>query len=198
MIALPLFARLHELAKTTNWSGMCFRQDERILSWDDKYAYVGPARLEIFTLDFDIDPHCDDDKLTGERFRIHMERLRELDGSKFVNPKARSRLSNYKAFFNSFGTSCPTTCCYQHVETILARDSQSGEVKVLQVFVMLGLGLSFRVENYWNHIFHGGAVAHLTCIPMFFHEGKVYYRHHPLVVVLAWGCDSSGDSNPTA
>jgi hypothetical protein len=79
-----------------------------------------------------------------------------------------------------WGVCLPTTCCYQYVGLQL-------NIQVYQFFMCPGLGTTYRIRNYWVHLFLAGLFSHCTSVPIYIVEGRAYFGKCPKVVLFSWG-----------
>ncbi len=73
-----------------------------------------------------------------------------------------------------------TTCCYQYVG--LASKSE-----VYQIFMCRGLGTTYRIKNYWVHLFLAGLFSHCTSVAIYIVDGRAYFGKCPTVTMFSWG-----------
>jgi len=189
-------AILNELSKTTFWRGaFLFHQTLFLGGYGSSPEMLGPSRIQIETIDFDNTPHIDEyDMATKAREEDAVKTAEMVKDSPLTSPKNAGKLANYLAFVKNFGMSMTTTCCYQFVP----KPSHSSNmdvlghprVRVCQVFMMPGLGMSHRVQNYWTHTFHAASFQHNTCVPMFVSNNSVQFGSHEEWWVQAWGSGS--------
>jgi len=114
------------------------------------------------------------------RLRAVIRRFGELEASgvKFVKARYREAV-NALAHIEWWGVQLPTTCCYQYV--------QQEPVEVYQWFLCPGLGTTYRIRNYWVHLFLAGCFTHCTSAPIYVVGGRAYFGKCPKVVMFSWG-----------
>ncbi len=100
-------------------------------------------------------------------------------------------------FKNEFSISSPTTCNYQCPRTNLSSENADVTVNVCQVFLMLGLGISCRVCNYWSRVLMVRSFQHNTCMPLFVCQGEVFFGDYPYIDIFAWGAGNNSTTNTT-
>ena len=83
-----------------------------------------------------------------------------------------------------WGISTPTTCCYQYV---FQESTGTMNIEVYQWFMCPGLGVTYRVCNYWVHIMLAGLFQHCTSTPIYIVDDKAYFGKCPHVTMFAWG-----------
>ena len=83
-----------------------------------------------------------------------------------------------------WGVCLPTTCCYQYI-------GLQPKIKVYQYFMCPGLGTTYRIQNYWVHLFLAGLFSHCTSMPIYIVNGRAYFGKCPKVVMFSWGGDIS-------
>ncbi len=81
-----------------------------------------------------------------------------------------------------WGVCLPTTCCYQYV----GFDNKS---EVYQFFMCPGLGTTYRIKNYWVHLFLDGLFSHCTSVAIYIVNGSAYFGKCPKVIMFS--CDGT-------
>ncbi len=79
-----------------------------------------------------------------------------------------------------WGVSLPTTCCYQYISDV-------NSVEVYQWFLCPGLGTSYRIRNYWVHLFLASTFSHCTSGAIYIVKGRAYFGKCPHVTMFSWG-----------
>ena len=64
-----------------------------------------------------------------------------------------------------WGVCLPTTCCYQYV-------GLQSNIEVYQFFMCPGLGTTYRIKNYWVHLFMAGLFSYCTSVAIYIVEGR--------------------------
>ena len=59
-----------------------------------------------------------------------------------------------------WGVCLPTTCCYQYV-------GFDNKTEGHQFFMCPGLGTTYRIKNYWVHLFLAGLFSHCTSVAIY-------------------------------
>ena len=152
---------------------------------NDTYNRAKFCRIGIMTIDFFCANHVDsNDKIPDEDdIASKLKQLLSETLSPYlpVSMKEEARLA--LDHIESWGAAGPTTCNYRFVgdET----------VEVYQFFCMPGLGICYRITNFWTHCFLASCFSHYTSIPIFVHKERVYIGKFPAAaghkVVFAWG-----------
>ena len=79
-----------------------------------------------------------------------------------------------------WGVCLPTTCCYQYV-------GLQSNIEMYQFFMCPGLGTTYRIQNYWVHLFLAGLFSHCTSVPIYIVDGRAYFGKCPKVTMFSWG-----------
>jgi hypothetical protein len=79
-----------------------------------------------------------------------------------------------------WGVCLPTTCCYQYV-------GLGSKTEVYQFFMCPGLGTTYRITNYWVHLFLAGLFSHCTSMAIYIVDSREYFGKCPTVTMFSWG-----------
>ncbi len=79
-----------------------------------------------------------------------------------------------------WGVCLPTTCCYQYV-------GLRSNIEVYQFFMCPGLGTTYRIKNYWVHLFLAGLFCHCTSVAVYIVDGRAYFGKCPTLTMFSWG-----------
>ena len=107
-----------------------------------------------------------------------------LKSSKEIHPRVLMRAKYARSFVSKLGYGTPTTCVYQFIH-----DERNVEVnvRILQYFVMAGLGLAVEVNSHACHMMHAYAFAHCTAIPVMIVGDTYFLTSENDTNVFAWG-----------
>ena len=72
------------------------------------------------------------------------------------------------------------------------------EVEVVQYFCCVGLGICFRIQDHWTHLFLAHCFSHLTSVPLFICDNAVHIGSYEGKVIFAWGQGNNGKTTPPA
>jgi hypothetical protein len=61
------------------------------------------------------------------------------------------------------------------------------KTEVYQFFMCPGLGTTYRIKNYWVHLFLAGLFSHCTSVAIYIVDGRAYFGKCPMVIMFAWG-----------
>ena len=56
----------------------------------------------------------------------------------------------------------PTTCVYQFIYN----KNNNGDTKIIQYFIMRGMGLCIKVDIYVAHMFYAWSINNITAFPI--------------------------------
>ena len=65
----------------------------------------------------------------------------------------------------------PTTCVYQFIYN----KNNNGDTKIIQYFIMRGLGLCIKVDIYVAHMFYAWSFSHNTAVPIAIKKNKYFF-----------------------
>lgn len=142
------------------------------------------CEIAIATEDYDSTIHVDpNDRIRNLETQAiddldMLARHDDLDLTETQQHNAKCTLDHVK----HWGLGSPTTCGYQHVG-----DESTDDVEIIQFFCCRGLGVCYRIHNYWIHLFLAYCFAHYTSVPLFVKNGKVYVGKYPGKSIFGWG-----------
>ena len=143
------------------------------------------CRIGILTIDFFCSIHVDNDMIPDEDDIV--SKLNQLLSDTLIHYLPDSMVEEARLALDhieSWGAAGPTTCNYR-----LVGDET---VEVYQYFCMPGLGICYRITNFWTHCFLASCFSHYTSIPIFVHKERVYIGKYPGErVIFAWGLGNS-------
>ena len=127
----------------------------------------------------------DDQKLFADEMKERLqlvikqfECMRE-SGVGFVNERYQQAVNALRHIF-WWGVCLPTTCCYQYV-------GLRSNIEVYQFFMCPGLGTTYRIKNYWVHLFLAGLFCHCTSVAVYIVDGRAYFEKCSMVTMFSWG-----------
>ena len=154
------------------------------------------CRLLILTVSFYCALHVDSDEVAGGVDFFVLQLLSIInDGS--VSSYHKKRAERSLSHVKEWGLGVPTTCGYQIVDD---EDSTTTykEVEVVQYFCCVGLGICFRIQDHWTHLFLAHCFSHLTSVPLFICDNAVHIGSYEGKVIFAWGQGNNGKTTPPA
>ena len=145
--------------------------------------------IGIHSVDYDVVMHNDDNdeypKPVQEVYVRQLTLLAELCPL-FYNERDDVLLT--LDHITHWGVGVPTTYGYQIVNDCSIDDDGSvDDVEVIKYFCCKGLGLCYRIHNYWVHIFLAYFFDHYTSVAIFVQGDKAYFGKHPKKSVFDWG-----------
>lgn len=132
------------------------------------------ADIFIFTVNYDNTMHLDKDCLPHLNEWVLEENT--------LNTDCEQERDNLYKHIKEWGLGIPTTCGYQ----VLTSDDFA-DAEVIQYFCCRGLGICFRIRNYWTHLFLAHCFSHYTSTMIVLCKGFVWVGNHPNVKIFAWG-----------
>ena len=138
--------------------------------------------IGILTKDYNSSPHTDANDTLDYLDNYFKEQLNMLSRSTYLPDHQQQRARNALNHVERWGTGTPTTCGYQVVG-----DTSLEEVEIIQYFCCRGLGICYRINNYWVHMFLAFCFSHYTSVAIFIKGGKVYFGKYPGISMFAWG-----------
>jgi len=116
-----------------------------------------------------------------ERLRLVVNEFQRLRDSTVTFVAERyQQAANALKHILWWGVCLPTTCCYQYV-------GLTSKIEVYQFFMCPGLGTTYRIKNYWVHLFLAGLFSHCTSVAIFIVDGRAYFGKCPTVTMFSWG-----------
>ncbi len=150
------------------------------------------SRLLIATINFECTNHCDNVDLVAGNVRQNMIKdLEIIARDKDIGGFSKRISENSINFLNSWDISVPTTCCYQILKDL---DSEQLTLEVIQFFCLLGLGICYRIIDYWSHCFMASSFYHCTLTALYQINDKIFAGSYPGVNIFAWGKGGSADN----
>jgi len=140
------------------------------------------CEIGILTKDYNSSPHTDANDKLDYLDNYFKEQLNMLSRSTYLPDHQQQRARNALNHVERWGTGTPTTCGYQVVG-----DTSLEEVEIIQYFCCRGLGICYRINNYWVHMFLAFCFSHYTSVAIFIKGGKVYFGKYPGISMFAWG-----------
>ncbi len=64
-------------------------------------------------------------------------------------------------------------CVFQHLVVISVWVLK--KTQVYQLFMCPGLGTTYRIKNYWVHLFLAGLFSHCTSVAIYIVDGRAYF-----------------------
>jgi len=155
------------------------------LTEKDPLKLINVCEILIITVNFFCTIHVDND-LFEKRKEDCCHKLSMLQEEEFINTRnpefEKERARQSLEYVNEWGVGAPTTCAYQFVE-----ENPNDEVEIIQYFCCVGLGVCYRIRNYWIHMFCAYCFSHLTSVPLFIKNDTVYVGKYPGKQIFAWG-----------
>ena len=75
-----------------------------------------------------------------------------------------------------------TTCVYQ----LIYDEKYSVDTKIIQYFIMHGLGLCIKVNSYVAHMFYAWSFSHNTAVPIAIKNNKYFQSYNTNTTAFAW------------
>ena len=143
--------------------------------------HLNYCAIGILTLSYDSTPHVDNDRLDNLD-AMFKRKLQLLTRTKYLQPALKKAAQLTLEHVNQWGVGSPTTCGYQHVG-----DDSTSNVEIIQYFCCKGIGVCYRIRNYWVHLFLAYCFAHYTSVAIFVKDDRVYFGKYPNKTILGWG-----------
>ena len=109
-----------------------------------------------------------------------------------IDKEIAKHLAYAREFVTMFGFGLPTTCIYQFMFGPNKKESQG---KVIQYFIMAGLGIAVEVNTNVCHMMHAYTFGHCTAIPFIMVGGKYFLTSSDGTTMFAWGTAVPKDDN---
>ena len=77
----------------------------------------------------------------------------------------------------------PTTSVYKFIYD----ENDSDDKKIIQYFIMDGLGLCIKVDSYVAHIFYAWSFSHNTAVSIAINKNRYLLSLNTNTTVFAWG-----------
>ena len=81
----------------------------------------------------------------------------------------------------------PTT----HVYQIVYNENHNDDTKVIQYFIMYGLGLCIKLDSYVAHMLYAWSLSHNTSVPISIKKNKYFLSLKTNTYVFSWGAENS-------
>jgi hypothetical protein len=152
-------------------------------SYRKKFCPSGIIAIEFSSL-CHLDKSDDQKQFVGEmvnRLQLVVNQFQHLrDRSiEFVEARYQEARNALKHFW-WWGVCLPTTCCYQYV-------GLDKKTEVYQFCMCPCIGTTYRIKNYWVHLFLAGLSSHCTSVPIYVVDGRDYFGKCPKVIMFSWG-----------
>ena len=85
-------------------------------------------------------------------------------------------------FVQKLGMGDPTTYVYQFIYD----EKDSVDTKIIQYFIMHGLGLCTKVDSYVAHMFYAWSLSHNISVPIAIKKNKYFLSLNTNTTVVAW------------
>ena len=85
------------------------------------------------------------------------------------------------------GMGDPITCVYQFIYN----EKDSVDTKIIQYFIMHGLGLFIKMDSYVAHMFYSCSFSHNTVVPIAINKNKYFLSLNTNTTVFSWGAINS-------
>ena len=80
-----------------------------------------------------------------------------------------------------------TTCVYQSIYD----ESDSDDTKIIQYFMMHGMGLYIKVDSYVANMFYAWSLSYNTPVPVYIDKNKHFVSLNTYTTVFSWGAGNS-------
>ena len=114
----PGYMRLvNDLARTTSFmTGHFYKHLRLLFPWsNDRESAIWLGRFAIVTLLFANTEHVDKNDLISSVATLFQDEFARLLANKSLSDEGRAEVLTASQFVDDFGTSIPTTCCYQFI-----------------------------------------------------------------------------------
>ena len=81
----------------------------------------------------------------------------------------------------------PTTCVYQ----LILDGNDSNDTKIIQYFIMHGLGLCIKLDSFVSHMFYPWSFSHNKAVPISIKKKTYLLFLNSYTTVFAWGAGNS-------
>ena len=92
-------------------------------------------------------------------------------------------MKNANELVQKFGMGDPKTCVYQFIYD----ENDSNEKKIIQYFIMHGLGLCIKVYSNMAHMFYAWSFSHNKSVPVAIKNNKYFLSLNTKTTVFSWG-----------
>ena len=97
------------------------------------------------------------------------------------------RIQNANEFVKKLVMVYPTKCAYQ----LVYDKNYSVHTKIIQYFIIHGLGLCIRVDSYLAYMFYTWSFSHNTAVPIDINKNKYCISFNTNNNGFAWGAGNS-------
>ncbi|KAK1733488.1 hypothetical protein QTG54_015776 [Skeletonema marinoi] len=153
---------------------------------NNDHWHIRFCSIAIITIDFCCSCHVDSNDLEDWAKNDMINRLKKIieQFSFLENAGVEMMMKNHAIqslkHIQWWGLCTPTSCCYQYVK-------ERNDITVYQWFMLPGLGLCYRIENYWIHIMLAALFSHCTSDAIYIKKGKAFFGKCDEVTMFAWG-----------
>ena len=181
---------LNDVSKLSSWR--C-RQMYRHLQCTTANTTGSIPEHSLVTLNYGCGIHVDKNDCYPKEKAHVLNELKEVVDNAVLRKKCDpvwQLANNLTELVDEYDNPHPTVCCYQFVDSTSLCPYQG---EVFAFFNMPGLGLSYRINDFWTNVFLAGVFSHGTSVPIFYEKDEVdnteiiYMGMHTDVSVLAWG-----------
>ena len=85
------------------------------------------------------------------------------------------------------GLGGPTVCVYQ----LFFNSNDSNDTKMIQYFIMHGLGLCIKLDSYVAHMFYAWSLNHNTSVPTALKNNNCFIYLNTYTTFFSWGAVNS-------
>ena len=79
------------------------------------------------------------------------------------------------------------TCVYQ----LIVYENDSNDTNIIQYFIMHGLGLCIRLDNFVAHMFYAWTFIYNTAVPIAINKNKYFISLNTGTTLFYWGAGNS-------
>jgi len=178
-----------DLGNKASWMTSHFYRHLRVLFPEQNTgsALLWIGRFAILTIQFANTEHIDKRDLVKDLFQVFLNKLTTILNNPSLPKKHRDEVVHAKSFVEDFGVGVPTTCGVQFVPRNKELSYENCGVEACQLFLMGGIGMCSRMNNYWAHMFMSHVCVHQTSVPIFISNGVAYIGVCEDLDIFAWG-----------
>ena len=89
-------------------------------------------------------------------------------------------------FIQNMGLVDPATCVYQFI----FHQYDSNDTKIIQYFIMHGLGLCIKLNGFVSHMFYAWSSSNNKSVLIAINKNKYFPSLNAYTTVFAWGNDN--------